>query len=405
MDRRAWSVMAEGGRGTGVCSARRLLLACLGLAVLSRTGAAQDDGPTLIVSNAPRVPSAKAWRVAPQPLLQVGAQGDTIELSDVRGVARLANGLIGVANAGGHEIVFLNENGTLHARNGRTGGAQGAFQDVSALGLLNTNHVWAFDPQRGVVSVFNDNGEYVREYSLAQLVAGRGVSPVGALPDGRLVVRSTAAPLGGSRRGFDSTDVYAVDLERGSNSRITRLPREDLGDPIRSRIFGAPSMVLPGDFLVYTARAEDFEIRRLDLAGQLQAIIRKRHDRQRLTDEIWNEYVRQRLASISGPPAQIEALRAQARSELDRVQRPEELPALAGLLLDREGNLWAREHDAGGVLPALWHVFDADGLWLTSVRLPARFRLHDIGPDWLLGVMRDEADVPIVTMLRLEKPA
>ena len=51
------------------------------------------------------------------------------------------------------------------------------------------------------------------------------------------------------------------------------------------------------------------------------------------------------------------------------------------------------------------HVFDIDGLWLTTVELPPRFRLHEIGPDWILGVTRDDTDVEVVTLLRLEKPA
>jgi len=80
---------------------------------------------------------------------------------------------------------------------------------------------------------------------------------------------------------------------------------------------------------------------------------------------------------------------------------PPTRPAYGRLLVDEEGFLWAAEptrypHPAGS-----WTVFAPDGRLLGVVTMPERFRLHQAGPDWVLGVWRDELDVEFVVLFPL----
>lgn len=52
-----------------------------------------------------------------------------------------------------------------------------------------------------------------------------------------------------------------------------------------------------------------------------------------------------------------------------------------------------------------WAVFGADGAYLGTLDVPARFEVHEIGEDALLGVWRDDADVEHVRLYRILKPA
>jgi len=40
-----------------------------------------------------------------------------------------------------------------------------------------------------------------------------------------------------------------------------------------------------------------------------------------------------------------------------------------------------------------WSVFDTDGIWLGTVRTPDAVRVWQVGPDFMIGSWRGEADV------------
>ena len=48
-------------------------------------------------------------------------------------------------------------------------------------------------------------------------------------------------------------------------------------------------------------------------------------------------------------------------------------------------------------------VLDSDGRLLGRVEVPAGFRIHEIGEDYLLGVWYDEYEVPVVRRYSLVK--
>ncbi|HEX6041264.1 hypothetical protein, partial [Longimicrobium sp.] len=91
---------------------------------------------------------------------------------------------------------------------------------------------------------------------------------------------------------------------------------------------------------------------------------------------------------------------------LDALPLPDALPAFQRLLVDDGGALWVQRPTwpGTGVRPE-WDVFDTEGKMLGTLRLPPRFRVTQVGADFILGVGLDDDDVQQVRMYRLEKPA
>jgi hypothetical protein len=116
-------------------------------------------------------------------------------------------------------------------------------------------------------------------------------------------------------------------------------------------------------------------------------------------DEIaeWVEQGITRYAAMMGGEAR-------ARDVLSSLNLPESRPFLTDLQIDEVGNIWvelpsAINSDEGS---KLFRVFDETGSWVTQVRVPCEVVL-EIGPNYVLGVTRDEFDVEYVELFPITK--
>jgi hypothetical protein len=81
------------------------------------------------------------------------------------------------------------------------------------------------------------------------------------------------------------------------------------------------------------------------------------------------------------------------------------MPAYAtGLKGDRSGNVWVPAFEIARGTPTRWSVFDPDGRYWGDLTTPARFRVLEIGDDYVLGVWRDDLDVEYLRKYELRKP-
>ncbi|HET9948443.1 MAG TPA: hypothetical protein VFQ22_05955 [Longimicrobiales bacterium] len=107
------------------------------------------------------------------------------------------------------------------------------------------------------------------------------------------------------------------------------------------------------------------------------------------------------------------SLRVRAQPDIDRapleralaeVSFPPTVPPASQLLVDAEGDLWARHYwtfsSAG---PETWSVFSRDGYLLGTVETPERLQARQIGRDFLLGIWTDDLDVRFVRKYALER--
>ena len=75
---------------------------------------------------------------------------------------------------------------------------------------------------------------------------------------------------------------------------------------------------------------------------------------------------------------------------------PDLAPAFGPVQVDPSGRVWLAQYKAIANTASNWMVFSPDGQLLGQVEVPRGLEIHEIGDDYLLGVQRDEFDVPYV---------
>jgi len=152
-----------------------------------------------------------------------------------------------------------------------------------------------------------------------------------------------------------------------------------------------------GDRLV-AGVTDRFELRVFNADGALERLIRDPSRTRPVSDAEWQAVQDEALADAETPEQR------RVVHELTELRpRPETRPAFGRFVADRTGYVWIEpwRPPTGPTVP--WLVVDPDGPVLGTVDLPAGFRPTDIGPDYVLGVIRDDLDVERVRMYALSR--
>ncbi|HEU0080140.1 MAG TPA: hypothetical protein VFQ76_21005, partial [Longimicrobiaceae bacterium] len=167
---------------------------------------------------------------------------------------------------------------------------------------------------------------------------------------------------------------------------------------VSQRAFGRDEQVaaVPDGF--FYGSSDAYEIRRYDVAGKLLRIVRGPGGVRPVTPADIERYKEERRRNVDASFRQ-----AQERS-LAAMPFPETMPAHGDIQADRAGNLWVSDFQVTSDDAGRWTVFDPEGRMLGTVSTPARFRVFDIGSDYVLGVWRDDLDVEHVRVFSLDKP-
>jgi hypothetical protein len=167
---------------------------------------------------------------------------------------------------------------------------------------------------------------------------------------------------------------------------------------VTSRAFGRSEQVavVPDGF--FYGSSDSYEIGRYDPAGRLLRLVRGPREVRPVTPADVERYKEARRTGAD------ESARQRQERSLAAMPFPETMPAHGDIQADRAGNLWVSDYMVTPDDPARWTVFDPEGRMLGAVVTPARFRVHDIGEDYVLGVWKDELDVEHVRVFPLEKP-
>ncbi|HEX7118291.1 MAG TPA: 6-bladed beta-propeller [Longimicrobiales bacterium] len=89
--------------------------------------------------------------------------------------------------------------------------------------------------------------------------------------------------------------------------------------------------------------------------------------------------------------------RGSVRAAIDRLPAPDPAVGYRYVKVSPQGHLWVRRPVAPGA-PVEWIVYDLEARPIGQVTTPARFEIHEIGRDYLLGVWRDELDVEYIRL-------
>ena len=393
---------------------RRLTLALL-LLVGGCGGGDGDSGEETVVSDSagvrvvasdPRRAAwgpADVWTLSANPRLQVGNRiSENQQLYQVRGAQRLPDGTLLVANTGQGTVRVFDARGT-HVRNLTTpaGGDStiapaGVYalpgDSVLAVGLDGSISVWAPDgrpvrrarvtlPPEAVLGSFRSEGRFedgtllyrvdLPDDSVATGTGRRRIRLLRYGADGRLI-----APVG------DFEDQALLFADRGG------------------WIFGPSASHAIADSTLWYGTGERFELHEITVDGRTRQIFRldKPGTPVLSTD---------RLAYNAAVTGQVEgtSLAARLDTTLAASVYADTFPAYDRILVDDEGNVWARNYqwfDLGSGYA--WSVFDPDGRYLGVVRTPTLLDIFQIGPDFVLGRMADSRGREAVYVYALNKP-
>jgi hypothetical protein len=376
-------------------------------------------------SRAAAWPESGGWRLSDRPALTIGRiEGEEAYLfSRVAGVRRLSDGRIAVANSASSEVRIFDRAGTHATTIGRAGGGPGEFTALDGLVRLPGdtlvvissfgNRYSVFDPADSLVEVrfvpFPGRGNRFPDGAWLGLRYAGSVAPAttGFVRDSIVFFRFSPADLTlaeGSRiegvLNRDAMESFAVDtiltvpgneefrqeVVMGTSRGISNSPVA-FGRSVSHAVYG--SDLAWGD-------GTTFEVRITGSDGGTKRIIRLLEPNPELTAEAieaWSTERRSWIRNESQRPRVEEMIAAQTF--------PDRAPAFSGILLDADGNLWVERYRFATDDPQRWAVFDPDGRYLGTVRTPARFTIHDIGRDWMLGVWLNDEDVEIVHMYDL----
>jgi len=415
--------------------------------VLGGTGCARDvstpagddivrdsAGIEIVESGSPVWTEATRWRLGDEPLMELGRVGGGApeeEFANILGVHGLSDGGVAVVDRWRALIVFFDASGAALGRAGGVGSGPGEFRSFEfmreSFACRDTVFVATLG---GMAQGFVAPGAYVRTFRAEPPPEG-GTPGVRLCGAGGFVVQSrhSARPV---TPGLHRDSVLLTWHDRDGRMRavIDSVPSADRmwvqgvheGLGYSDALFGPSLSVAARDDVLVTGFADRFELAVRDGSGAVRRIVRVDGRGRTVGAEDVDRFAAFVLDPWRGN--QDERRRLEERLEA-ALGRP--VPAFADVEVDAAGNVWARDfdhldavawfdhYDALGGLgisterseldrSRRWAVIGTDGRYLGEVLTPPRFRVHDIGEDWVLGVWRDELDVEYVRKYPLIKP-
>jgi hypothetical protein len=363
-------------------------------------------GVQLVHSTAP---AGEERTVGAEPLLEIRSDPSdpASVLFRVVGVEVLPDGGVAIANLGDNTLRLHASDGRLVWRAGGSGEGPGEFTQLRGIARVRDG-LLAWQPLPRPAHVFDLAGRWLRS---APMPAGQGPHVRGILTSGAVVatLRAGSSPLVAGLQ-----EVALVRGDNGASDTLAVLPTVRTVDIPGLRFSEAQALgpvlhVAAGDSLVYASFSEAWDIGVWGPGGMLRRI-RRAWEPVPVEPGHRSAY-REILAAAGGDDPQIQH---SSRLLAEGMSFPDHHPAHARLLAAADGVLWverpqteppwSEEIDSSPVppLPGIWDLFGEDGAWLTTVHLPARFRLMWAGGDRVAGVAKDALDVESVQVWRLE---
>ncbi|MGD8868966.1 MAG: hypothetical protein PVI01_15155 [Gemmatimonadales bacterium] len=391
-----------------------LALAFVGCDAVTRADAGfevrDSSGVRITLNRDYQWPNGEGWRLSDQPRLDIGTLDgpEYDQLFHVVNAVTLADGRIAVANSGSSEIRFFDSDGSYLYSSGRKGGGPGEFEALWTVWPLPGDSVITFDRDLRRMSVFGPAGAFARSFMFATLAGAAALPmPLGLTADQRLVVSELAFRTGEARAGLirDSTYYLLVDLDGALVDTLGYFPGDEWyvwsegqatygANPPFSR---SPATAVYDDGF-YFGSGDSYEIVYYATDGTLQRVIRRTLPNLEVTPgdvERYRQDVLQRTNDNSRRQFWLK--------NFDALPVPKTMPAFSGLISDAEGNLWVAEYRRPGDDQPRWTVFDPDGVMLGVVETPERFRVYEIGSDYVLGRGVDDMDVEHIQVYDLLK--
>ncbi len=358
-------------------------------------------GVAIVESNGPAWSVRPAWQVDTAPLLSLGREdgGPAEEFHQVVATVQQRNGDIAVIDGGSAELRLFDSSGRHRWTFGRRGSGPGEFRQILALLRWPGDSLAVFDYMLGRLTIVSPEGRLGRVVPV--LGGGPGTHGLQILDDSVLVAKSILlAALSGTGHTRLPAAIITATLASSDPDTIAIVPAEETilfgGGGSGGILYGKDASVAVAGNTIVLGTAERLEIMWLDGKGRLTQLAKvPAFDLSIPADEL----KRERNFLLGAHPS------PQVVARVDAMPVLTERPAYKSLVGDPTGAVWAAPHipfsDRETNRP--WQVFASSGEWLGPFTMPAGFRPHDIGRDYLLGVQADSLGVEQIRLLRLRR--
>ena len=391
----------------------------LALAVILAAGCQSDE------VSSPDPFSADPWTVS-GPEVRIGSLDDPdYVFGPVVGLTPSPDGFLYSLHWGDATIRRWTPDGTPAGSVGRQGEGPGEFERPIRMGF-HGDSLWVWDLNAYRVNYFDLEGEFVGSVSPKVEIGGPESSPPrpeSPLRDGTFVGQVPAWSDGIARGTLTETPYVHMDGAGETLGRIWAKPHEPrdvfailnksgFGGSYSSQPFGDGYMatILEDGLLVLERRAWTGEgdptvrVSKIGFGGDTLFTAAVPYQPTPMPAERFDSVVQVRTERMAASPGPFSAGEAEIR---DALYRPSHLPAVGGMLVAEDGNIWLSRFDPveseTGEQFSEWWILDAEGAPLGRARTPSGLRLVHVGKDVVWGIERDELDVEYIVRYRLAR--
>ena len=382
-----------------------LTTACAGDFASQPTSWVRDSlGIEIVESRAPASRTGELFRIYDQPNVSIGALdgSESTAFLRIRGVLRLSDGRIVVADGATQELRYFNADGFYLRTVGGRGSGPTEFQNFARLQRLNADSVLVHDLGAGRTTIISPDGTVA-------LTQQTGTPPtvVGSLAD-RAVIYTVYADASAmtSNEGYLRPEIAVMRaVPESATAELFRIHgAEEFRILDADRVFTFPAPFARPQVLVVHANhvyalLDSGDIGVFDGSGVLTRIIRTIGERQPITAEILRVYRAETLEGYDNSSPR----RALHQRVFDAAPYPAYVPIYQDIRIDTEGLVWAELYRLPTERERHWRVFGAGGEWLGDVTVPTNLDVQDIGNNYILGVARDAFDVEYVHLYLLDR--
>jgi hypothetical protein len=312
-----------------------------------------------------------------------------------------------VADRGSSEVRLFDGRGALQRRIGGRGGGPEEFAALMGVWPYASDSVYTFDPVAQRISIWTVSGVFGRSLRLPTQFGPRILMARHADVPGFVVVVAAAPRTEMAEPGesaMDSVDIVVLD-ETGDALARLRVQHQAIHTTVppdgRAQMHPLPfdpvGLVATGRRRIYYGWPDEWTVFRFDHQGGVVDTLRFDLPTRPLTADIIDRWVEQRLASVSA------LQRPATRRYFESLPFPLYLPTFDRMLEDDLGYLWLREFRVPEASAVRWYVVDSNGEIVAYAEIDGSLEPTHVGPDFIVGVSRDELDRERVAVVSLER--
>ena len=311
--------------------------------------------------------------IEPTLVWSVGGSDDGNPLLQVTDLAVTGAGVLLVANSGSAEVLAYDATGALEWRFGRRGAGPGEFQRALSVAAIGDS-AFAYEFSLGRLTVIAPGGAFARVQQFP--LEGPNTELYGAFGDGSLLLAERH--LTDMKPGLNtdsavyrrvSTTGISLGVIGWERAATVDFVMAGMGPNLHEQAFGpVAALATAGDWLARTT-GRDAEVRLSDPSGRLRRIVRWEETAAAVTDADREAYRAARLAEAQG-----EMVGRMVEDWLAHATFADRVPVTGLVAVGTDGRVLVSAYcgPGAGHDGCPWRVFDADGRWVRTLRLPVR---------------------------------